>query len=85
MTQAKARQGRKVEGKRVRTDKGARARARVDMADNNSSWSGGNAAATTGYCGVCSGSKDGECAAATAAARTSARARAGAMRRQQHQ
>ena len=41
--------------------------------------------ATTGYCVVGSGSKDGECAAATAVARTSARARAGAMRRQQHQ
>ena len=37
VTQAKAGQGPKVEGERVRADKGARARARVDMADNNSS------------------------------------------------
>ena len=36
-TQAKAGQGPEVEGERVRADKGARARARVDMADNNGS------------------------------------------------
>ncbi len=37
VTQAKAGRGRKVEGKRVRADKDARSKARVDMADNNSS------------------------------------------------
>jgi hypothetical protein len=37
VTQAKARRGPEVEGKRVRADKGARARVRVDMADDNGS------------------------------------------------
>ena len=37
VTQAKAGRGPEVEGKRVRADKGARARVRVDMADDNGS------------------------------------------------
>ena len=37
VTQAKAGRGRKVEGERVRADKGVRARARVGMAEDNDS------------------------------------------------
>ena len=37
MTQTKAGRGREGKSERVRADKGARARARVDMADDNGS------------------------------------------------
>ena len=57
----------------------------MGMADDNGSYSEGNAAATTGFQGVGSGSKDGGCAEATAVASTAGRDRAGATQRQQQQ
>jgi hypothetical protein len=61
---------------RARGQEGEGKRVRADR---------GSAAATTGYCGVGSGGKDGGCAAAMAAVRTVARAMARATRRQQQQ